>query len=183
MLFFPSSPFLHAVRRCFLKTALSFIDAFSTKTGKAVSVLTLLIAFCIGYEVVMRDFLTRPTLWVSEVTIFGCSLLYLLGGPWTMLTDNHVRVDMLYVRFKPRVRALIDCLTYFAFSLYIVVMAAATFRYAAQSVGLRETTQTPWNPPIYPFKAAMFIALTLVFLQGTAKFIRDLYFVVKGKPL
>lgn len=166
-----------------MKTVLSIIDAFSTKIGKAVSILSLLIAFSIGYEVVMRDFLTRPTLWVSEATIFGCSLLYLLGGPWTMLTDNHVRVDVLYVRFTPRVRALVDCLTYFAFSLYIVVMAIATFRYAAQSIGLRETTQTPWNPPIYPFKAAMFIALTLIFLQGTAKFIRDLYFAVKGRAL
>jgi len=166
-----------------LKTALSFIDAFSTRIGKAVSILSLLIAFCIGYEVVMRDFLTSPTLWVSEATIFGCSLLYLLGGPWTMLTDNHVRVDVLYVRFTPRVRALVDCLTYFAFCLYIVVMAIATFRYAAQSIGLRETTQSPWNPPIYPFKAAMFVALVLIVLQGTAKFIRDLHFVVRGKAL
>ena len=166
-----------------MKTVLSFIDAFSTKLGKAVSILSLLIAFIIGYEVMMRDFLNSPTTWVAEATIFGCSLLYLLGGPWTMVTDNHVRVDVLYVRFKPRVRALIDCLTYFAFSLYIVVMAIATFRYAAQSIGLRETTQSPWNPPIYPFKAAMFIALTMIFLQGTAKFIRDLHLVVKGRPL
>jgi TRAP-type mannitol/chloroaromatic compound transport system permease small subunit len=166
-----------------VKKLLSFIDIFSTRTGKAVSILSLVVAFFISYEIFVRELLSLPTVWASEATVFGCSVLYLLGGAWTMLIDNHVRVDILYVLMKPRLRAAVDCLTFCAFALYMVVMIVATFRYAAQSVALRETTMTPWDPPIYPFKVIMVLSLVMLLLQGAAKFIRDFYFACKGKTL
>ena len=66
------------------------------------------------------------------------------------------------------------------FLLYVGVMLKATLRYALESIELRETTMSPWDPPIYPIKAAMVAALALLLLQGTVKFIRDLNRAVKG---
>jgi TRAP-type mannitol/chloroaromatic compound transport system permease small subunit len=166
-----------------MRKIFAFIDAMSTWTGKIVSVLSLACAFVITYEIVARELLHRPTTWAAELTVFACGLLYLLGGAWTLLQDGHVRVDILHSRFKPRTRALVDCLTYFAFVLYISVMIWATAKYMYQSCCLLETTMSPWDPPLWPMKIAMFLALILLFLQQTAKFIRDLYFVVKGQTL
>ncbi len=166
-----------------MKKVLSFIDAMSIWTGRAVSVLSMVVALVITYEIIAREFLSRPTVWAAELTVFACGLLYLLGGAWTLQQDAHVRVDILHNRFSPRTRALADCLTYFAFLLYISVMIWATGKYAYESVCLGECTMTPWNPPIWPMKVAMEVALVLLLLQQTAKFIRDLYFFIKGKPL
>jgi TRAP-type mannitol/chloroaromatic compound transport system permease small subunit len=166
-----------------MRKILALIDSLSTWTGKIVSVLSMVVALVITYEIVAREVFHLPTTWAAELTVFACGLLYLLGGAWTLLQDGHVRVDILHNRFKPRTRALVDCLTYFAFVLYVSVMIWATAKYAYQSCCLLETTMTPWDPPLWPMKIAMLLALILLFLQQTAKFVRDLYFVVKGQTL
>jgi TRAP-type mannitol/chloroaromatic compound transport system permease small subunit len=166
-----------------VRKILALIDGISTWVGKLVSLLSLVVAFIIFYEIFMREVLIKPTVWVAEATVFGCALLYLLGGAWTLKQDGHVRVDMLYHGLSRRGKAIIDCVTYFAFMLYITVMIWAAWQYMEQSIGVRETTMSPWDPVIWPFKIAFVLALILLLLQQTAKFVRDLYYIVKGKDL
>jgi len=164
-----------------MRRILSVVDLVSTWVGKVVSVLTLFVALAIVYEILMRYAFSKPTVWASESTVFACGLVYLLGGAWTLLEDKHVRIDMLYSKVSHRGRAALDCFTYLFFAFYIAVMLYATAIYAYESAALRETTMTPWDPPIYPMKVAMAVALALLLLQGTARFIRNLYFLIKGK--
>ena len=166
-----------------MKKILALIDGTSIWVGKVTSILTLIVAFIISYEIFMREVLVKPTIWVAEATVFGCGLLYLLGGAWTLKQDGHVRVDMLYHGLSRRGKAIIDCLTYFAFALYIVVMIWAAWQYMEQSIAVRETTMSPWDPVIWPFKIALVLALFLLLLQQTAKFVRDLYYIMKGEEL
>ena len=135
-----------------MRKVLALIDATNTRIGKAVSILSLVVAFIISYEIIMREVFVKPTLWVAEGTVFGCGLVYMLGGAWTLRLDGHVRVDMLYHGLSRRRKALVDCLTYFAFLLYIVVMIWASWQYMVQSIAVRETTMSPWDPVIWPFK-------------------------------
>lgn len=166
-----------------MKKILSLIDGTNTWIGKVTSILSLVVALIISYEIFMREVLVKPTLWVAEGTVFGCGLLYLLGGAWTLKQDGHVRVDMLYHGLSKRAKAMIDCVTYFAFLLYIVVMIWASWQYMEQSIAVRETTMSPWDPAIWPLKIALVAALIMLLLQQTAKFVRDLYFVMKGEDL
>ncbi len=159
---------------------LSLLDKLSTWTGKMASIFSLLTGVIITYEIFVRQVLVSPTVWAAEATVFACGILYLLGGPWTLLEDKHVRVDALYRRFSPRLRALVDSITFFPFCLYLLVMIWATWHYAMESLELGETTMSPWNPPIWPMKLIMLVALVLIFLQGSAKFLRDLAFLAKG---
>jgi TRAP-type mannitol/chloroaromatic compound transport system permease small subunit len=166
-----------------VRKLLALIDLTNTWIGKAVSLLSLAVAFIIAYEIFVRQVLVKPTVWVSEATVFGCGLLYLLGGAWTLKQDGHVRVDMLYHGLTRRGKAIIDCLTYFAFLLYIAVMIWAAWQYMLQSIAVRETTMSPWDPVIWPLKIALVVSMIMLLLQQTAKFVRDLYFVVKGEEL
>jgi TRAP-type mannitol/chloroaromatic compound transport system permease small subunit len=166
-----------------VKKLLVFIDSMNKGVGKAVSILPLLVGFAICYEIFARDILKSPTVWVSEGTVFACGLLYLLGGAWTLRQDGHVRVDVLYHGLSKKRKAIVDCLTYFAFLLYIAVMAWTSYHYMVQSVAVRETTMSHWNPPIWPIKIALFVSLVMLLLQQTAKFIRDLNFILGGEPL
>jgi len=145
--------------------------------------LSVFVAAVIAFEILMRSIFVRPTTWAAESTIFACGLIYLLGGAWTLLEDKHVRIDMLYGKWTPKKQAVIDCITYLPFSLYILVMLWATWIYTAESIKLRETTMSPWDPPIYPMKIAMTLSLVLLYLQGTAKMIRNLYFALTGRAL
>jgi TRAP-type mannitol/chloroaromatic compound transport system permease small subunit len=167
----------------FVRKILSLIDVTNTLIGKIVSILSLAVAFIITYEILMRQVFVKPTVWVAEGTVFGCGLVYMLGGAWTLLQDGHVRVDMLYHGLSRRRKALVDCLTYFAFLLYIAVMIWACWSYMIESVQLREHTMSPWDPPIWPLKVAFFVSMVMLLFQQTAKFVRDFYYLVKGQDL
>ena len=117
----------HSIEETTVRKLLALIDSTNTWIGKVVCILSLVVAFIISYEIFVRQVLVKPTVWVSEGTVFGCGLLYLLGGAWTLKQDGHVRVDMLYHGLSRRGKAIIDCVTYFAFLLYIVVMIWAAW--------------------------------------------------------
>ena len=51
---------------------------------------------------------------------------------------------------------------------------------AIYSVGIQESTFSMWAPPLYPLKVIFAVAYILLFLQGLAKWVRDLVYVVKG---
>ena len=166
-----------------MRKLLELIDSTNTWIGKVTSILSIVVAFIIFYEIIVREFLHSPTTWVSEATVFGCGLLYMLGGAWTLKQDGHVRVDMLYHGLSRRGKAIIDCVTYFAFLLYIAVMIWAAWQYMLQSIAVRETTMSPWDPVIWPLKIALVVSLIMLLLQQTAKFVRDSYFIMKGEEL
>lgn len=162
---------------------LTLIDKLSTYAGYVAAPLPLLAAAVICYELVMRTILHMPTTWASESTILMIAVCYFMGGANNLREDTHVRVDVLYHKLSPRGQAAIDCFTYFVFCLYIVIMLFVIWPYMMESIRLNEHTQTAWNPPIWPLKVIMFVGFSLIMLQGTARFIRNLYFAVKGEQL
>jgi TRAP-type mannitol/chloroaromatic compound transport system permease small subunit len=166
-----------------MKSFLALIDTFNARVGQITAFVLIPTVFCVFYEIIARFVFNSPTLWASELTIYLCAILYILGAAWTMQVDRHVKIDMLYSRFSPRGRRILDLVTFTFFTFYLVMLLWVGFRFAADSIGLRETSGTPWDPPIYPIKSIFVIGCVMLLLQGAAKFIRDLYFVKNGKEL
>lgn len=166
-----------------MKKFLSLIDGLSISVGKAGSWLILAVVAFIIYEIVMRYIFHLPTLWVSESMVFGCGISYVLGAAWALQDNRHVKIDLIYDRLTPRQRAVMDAITYVFFALYLGVFLWAASKYTWQSIMVRETTSSAWDPPVYPIKIALVVGTGLLLLQGTAKFIRDLYFAIRGKEL
>ena len=48
-----------------------------------------------------------PSLWTLEAAQFLMVAYFLLGGPYSMQTGDHVRMDLLYSRWSPRTRAIV----------------------------------------------------------------------------
>jgi TRAP-type mannitol/chloroaromatic compound transport system permease small subunit len=162
---------------------LRIIDGISVWTGKLISWVVLIVVVFVIYEIIMRHFFHLPTLWVSESMVFGCGVTYVLGAAWALKENRHVRIDLVYGRLNPRQRAVMDAVTFAFFALYLSVFLWATTKYAWRSVLLGETSGSPWNPPVYPIKVALAVGVTLLILQGIAKFVRDLHFAITGREL
>lgn len=156
---------------------LNAIDAVSIWVGKFTSVFCVFMVLAIIYEVIMRYVFNLPTLWVTESVIFSGALIYVLAGAWTMLEGQHVKVDFVWERFSPRGRVILDLVSYLFFLIYILGILCASTIYAWDSIRELEKVGSPWNPPVWPIKAAFAASILLVLVQGTAKFIRDLMFV------
>ena len=166
-----------------MKTILKTIDWVSIWTGKFSSYLTLIAALVVVYEVLMRHFLHLPTLWAAEFTSMACSALYLLGGAWVFYQNKHVNIEMLYEKFSAKSRALADAIGYGFFAVYTGMMTWFSAKFALESIQLHETTSSAWDPIIYPSKSILALGFFILLLQGTAKFVRDVFYLIKGERL
>lgn len=166
-----------------LKTLVSGIDKISSWIGKTSSYLMLLVTPIICYEVAMRYVFHRPTLWASEAIVYLCGFVYVLGAAWTLQENRHVKIDLIYEKLSPRGKRIMDIFSFFFFALYMGMMLWVGTRFAIESFDVLETSGTPWDPPVYPVKIAFVIGVLLLILQGSAKLIRDIYFIIKGQEI
>jgi TRAP-type mannitol/chloroaromatic compound transport system permease small subunit len=166
-----------------MKSFLALIDTFNARVGQLTAFIIIPTVFCIFYEITSRYVFTKPTMWASELMIYFCAILYVLGAAWTMQVGRHVKIDLVYGRLSLRAQRILDLVTFPFFTLYLAMLLWVGFQFALESIAIRETSGTPWDPPIYPMKFIFVIGCAMILLQGAAKFIRDIYFVKNGKDL
>lgn len=166
-----------------MKVFLSAIDAVSAWSGKIFSFLTVVVVGVITFEVIMRYVFHAPTRWGHETMTYLSGILYMMGGAYTLYLQRHARVDVVYERFSPRIRAIMDLVTFPAFFLFCGVLLWVGAEYFWASAVIRETTPSGWAPPIYPIKLFIPLGGFLILLQGLAKFIRDFNIATKGREL
>jgi len=166
-----------------LRKLLSIIDSISEWTGKIFSFVTLALMIVVVYDVAMRYIINRPTEWGLEMNGFLLLAITFLGGGYALLNDAHVKLDVIQDRLPPRGRAMVDLVTYLVFFLVCIVLLQYGSQVAWDS--LRSNTKTPsmWGPPMWPSQMLIPIGAVLIGLQGLAKWIRDLYMLVKGIEL
>ena len=94
-----------------LKKMMKIIDAISERTGRIVGWIAAPMIVALIYEVFARYVFHRPTIWSYEITYMIYGTHFLLGAAYTLRVKGHIRIDLLYMRFPLRGRALV-CLLY-----------------------------------------------------------------------
>jgi TRAP-type mannitol/chloroaromatic compound transport system permease small subunit len=151
---------------------LFFIDRISTWVGKTFAWCIVFLTFVVTYDVVMRK-LGNPTVWAFDMSWMLYGALFLMAGAYTLSRNGHVRGDVLYGFFPPRLQAGLDLVLYFAFFVPgILALAYAGIGYAETSWAQKEASYNSADIIIYPVKVLIPIAGMLVFLQGIAEIIR-----------
>lgn len=162
---------------------LAIIDGFNASLGKITAFVMVPTLLCIYYEIVSRYVFGKPTLWASELMIYFCAILYILGAAWTLQVGRHVKIDMVYAKLSLRGQRVLDVLTFPFFTVYMVLLIWVGFQFAMESIAIRETSGTPWDPPIYPIKTIFVVGALMLLMQGLAKLVRDVHFLATGKEL
>jgi TRAP-type mannitol/chloroaromatic compound transport system permease small subunit len=167
-----------------MKSILAVIDAVSEWSGKLVSFLIVFIMTILLFEVALRFVFNAPTIWAHELSMHLFGAYSVLAGAYVLLHDQHVKIDIIYLRFSPRNRAIIDLVTYLFFFMFIGILLRYGWMIAWRAIELRQTVSpSPWGSPIWPTKCTVPIAAFLILLQGLAQFIRILKFAFTGKEL
>lgn len=156
-----------------MKTFLSIIDSLSEWSGKIFSFLVVAATAVVAYEVMMRYVFDAPTVWGLELTIFLCGATYMMAGAYTHLYDAHVKVDVLYMRWTPRVRAIVDLVTALFFFMGIGLLFWVGLVWTGKAIVGGTTSGSVWDPIIWPMRLLIPLGSFLLLLQGLAKFIRD----------
>lgn len=159
------------------------IDRINEKGGKLISFLILFLVGVVLFEISARYLFNRPTIWAHEISqmIYGAYVI-LLGG-YVLQRGGHVNVEILYGKFSPRTRAIIDLFTWLLFFIFCGLILVKGWEMAWDSFKIRETEPTSFAPPIYPIKMMIPLGALLILLQGLARFLRSLAFAISGKEM
>jgi TRAP-type C4-dicarboxylate transport system permease small subunit len=138
----------------------------------------LAIAFVVLYEIVARFVFDAPTTWSQEIAVYLLLALTFLGLAPTLAANEHIRIDMLARRFRPRVRRALEvvvCLSMAAFAAVAawggVDMVRQSLRFGRKSLTLLEVPV--WIPQLLvPIGSVMLLA-TALWLAGRQRPPRD----------
>ena len=150
------------------------VDKFSTLVGQAFAWLIVTLTLLISWEVFSRYVISRPHAWAFDVMIMMYGTLFMMAGAYTLSKNGHVRGDVLYGFFPPRLQAALDLILYIAFFVPgVVALVWAGYVYAGESWVINEHSNiTADGPPIYPFKTIIPIAGAFILVQGIVEIIR-----------
>lgn len=166
-----------------MQNILFFVDRVSTLVGQAFSWLIVALTFLVSWEVFARYALNTPNPWAFDLMIMLYGAAFMMAGAYTLAKNGHVRGDVLYSFFPPRLQAGLDLLLYIVFFIPgVIALVWAGTTYAAESLAIREhSTLTANGPPLYPFKMVIPLSGILLLLQGCVEIVRCVICLRQGE--
>ena len=90
-----------------------------------------------------------------------------------MLTDDHVRMDLIYSKLKDKTKAILDSLTSVFLVFYLVVLLIGSISSLTYTIETNQRLFTAWAPYVWPIKSVMTFGILLMLLQSIAIFFKD----------
>ena len=91
-----------------LERTAAALDAVVRRIGETVRWAALAMVVVQFAVVVLRYVFGTSWIWLQELILYFHATLFMLGAAYTLLYDQHVRVDVVYARLGPKGRAWID---------------------------------------------------------------------------
>ena len=90
-----------------------------------------------------------------------------------MLTDDHVRMDLIYSKLKDKTKAILDSLTSVFLVFYLVVLLIGSISSLTYTIETNQRLFTAWAPYVWPIKSIMTFGILLMLLLSIAIFFKD----------
>jgi TRAP-type mannitol/chloroaromatic compound transport system permease small subunit len=167
-----------------LESFLKGLEKISEWSGRIFIWLIVPLTVLVVYEVISRRVFDAPHIWAPEVTDFLYGPYFMLVAAYTLLYKGHVAIDIIYNRFSPRVRGILDIITYLIF--FFPFCGIAFYQgivFAKTSWLIHETSGSAALPVIPEIKTVIPVTFALLLLQGLAIFIRSIIQAVKGETI
>ena len=159
---------------------LNVVDSVNDRLGKAFSPLIIIMMLMVVYDVVMRYFFSRPTLWGMELVCILLAGVVFIGAGYSFLHGTHVQVEIFYNQWSPRVKATVDVFT----SFFLIITCAVLIKYGGEeayaSLVEGRRSVSAWGPPLWISQILVPIGALLIGFQALAKWIRDLVIAITG---
>jgi TRAP-type mannitol/chloroaromatic compound transport system permease small subunit len=149
------------------------IDALNERLGRWLSWLILAaVLISAGNAVVRKLFDTSSNSWLElQWILFG--VVFLLCSPWTLLSNEHIRIDIINNLLPRQVRNTIDVIGHAFFLLPLtIVMIFTSVPFFLRSFALNEQSGNAGGLPQWPAKSLIMIGFALLFLQGISELIK-----------
>ena len=158
----------------FIVNYVKVIDYLSTKFGRLAMYLIFVMIATLLINAFTRNIINLPLSWCIEMAQFTMTAYYIVGGPYSMQLDSHVRMDLLYSMFSRKNQARLDCFTALFLVIYLVVLLIGAVSSTMYAIEYDQRKFSQWNPSMIPIKVIMVIGIFLMLLQAISTFFKDL---------
>ncbi len=149
------------------------IDAVNTRVGRWVCWLILLAVIVSAANATIRKlFDTSSNAWLElQWVLFG--VVFLLCSPWTLISNEHIRIDIINNLFSQRTRNWIDVIGHALFLLPLtVVMIVTSVPFFLRSYQVNEQSMNAGGLAVWPAKGIVLLGFILLFFQGVSELIK-----------
>lgn len=149
------------------------IDAFNERLGRWLAWLILIaVLVSAGNAIVRKVFDTSSNSWLElQWILFG--VVFLLCSPWTLLSNEHIRIDIVNNLLPRQVRNTIDVIGHAFFLMPLtIVMLITGVPFFLRSFELNEQSGNAGGLPQWPAKSLIMIGFGLLLLQGISELIK-----------
>lgn len=159
------------------------IDFLNEKIGQTVYWLVLIAVLVSAGNAVVRYALdTSANAWL-EIQWYLYAGFFLIGAGYTLLRNEHVRIDIVYSRLHPRMRAWIDLLGGIFFLLPMAILVTwLAWPVFVESYNLHEYSPNPNGLLRWPVKLMIPAGFFLLALQGVSEIIKRAAFLMNLIP-
>ncbi len=149
------------------------VDAVNTWLGKRVSWLILAAVIVSAVNATVRKvFDTSSNSWL-ELQWVLFSAVFLLCSPWTLLSNEHIRIDIVNNVLPKWLRDSIDVVGHAFFLLPLtIIMILTGVPFFLRSYSINEQSGNAGGLPQWPSKALIMIAFALLFVQGLSELVK-----------
>ncbi len=149
------------------------IDAFTRWAGKRLAWLIVLAVIVSAVNAIVRKvFDTSSNSWL-ELQWVLFSIVFLLCSPWTLLDNEHIRIDIVNNLLPKRVRDIIDLVGHAFFLLPLtIVMIVTGGPFFLRSYAINEQSSNAGGLPQWPAKSLIMIGFAFLLVQGISELIK-----------
>ncbi len=156
------------------------IDRFSTAVGRSAAWLILLAVLVSAVNAIIRKiFSISSNAWLElQWYLYGGA--FLLAAAYTLLENEHIRIDIVYSRWSRRIQLWIDLLgTLFFLLPFSALMISLVYPSLITSYRTHEISMNAGGLLIWPAKAVLLAGFVMLFVQGLSEAIKKVA-VIRG---
>ena len=149
------------------------IDAFTRWTGKRLAWLILLAVVVSALNAIVRKTFDRSSNSWLELQWVLFSVVFLLCSSWTLLDNEHIRIDIVNNMMPKWVRNSIDLIGHAFFLLPLtIVMIITGGPFFMRSFEINEQSGNAGGLPQWPTKSLIIIGFSMLLVQGISELIK-----------
>jgi len=160
----------------FLNKAETVINRFSDFLGKLTAILFILLLLNVFYDVIMRYLLNDVSIGMQELEWHLFATIFMLGIPYTLYKDGHVRVDVIYDKLSASKQAWIDLLgTLFLLIPFTILVIKYGIDFTMESYELGERSGDPGGLPYrWLIKSVVPVAFAAITMSGIGLMLKSI---------
>lgn len=149
------------------------IDWLNEKIGKSAAWLVVVAVLISAVNAIIRKvFSMSSNAWLeAQWLLFGA--VFLLCAPWTLMQNEHIRIDILNSKLSQRTRRLIEFVGNGLFLIPVcLVMIYTSWPFFLNSYTMNEQSSNAGGLPQWPGKFLILFGFILLLLQGVSELIK-----------